>query len=160
MGFAGAMMVAMVADALLGWSNRLFARIGHPVTWLGRLIAALDAQWNRETDASSTRRVAGIAAALFAIALAAGIGWIVEYVIPLSWTGTVLLGILAWPFVAFRSLYDHVAAVRDPLRAGDIEAARRKVAMIVSANIATCVPIEPRVAGPSARKNARMSSSR
>jgi adenosylcobinamide-phosphate synthase len=43
----------------------------------------------------------------------------------------VILGYLAWPFVAFRSLYDHVAAVRDPLRAGDIEAARSKVAMIV-----------------------------
>jgi adenosylcobinamide-phosphate synthase len=130
-GFAGAMMVAMVADALLGWPNRLFARIGHPVTWLGRLIAALDAQWNRETDASSLRSAAGIAAALFVIALAAAIGWIVQHVIPLSWAGMVLLGILAWPFVAFRSLYDHVAAVRDPLRAGDIEAARKKVAMIV-----------------------------
>ena len=44
MGFAGAMVVAMVVDALLGWPDRLFARIGHPVTWLGRLIAALDAQ--------------------------------------------------------------------------------------------------------------------
>jgi adenosylcobinamide-phosphate synthase len=130
-GFAGAMMVAMVADALLGWPNRLFARIGHPVTWLGRLIAALDARWNRETDASSLRRAAGIATALLVIALAAGIGWVVQHVMPLSWTGMVLLGLLAWPFVAFRSLYDHVAAVRDPLRAGDIEAARKKVAMIV-----------------------------
>ena len=33
------------------------------------------------------------------------------------------------------------------------------IAMMVSANIATCVPIEPSVAGPSARKKARMSSS-
>ena len=31
--------------------------------------------------------------------------------------------------------------------------------MMVSANSATCVPIEPSVAGPSARKNARTSSS-
>jgi adenosylcobinamide-phosphate synthase len=128
-GFAGAMVVAMVADALLGWPDRLFARIGHPVSWLGRLIAALDARWNRETDAPSVRRAAGIAAALLVIALAAGIGWAMQYVLP-RWC-LVGLGLLAWPFVAFRSLYDHVAAVRDPLRAGDIEAARRKVAMIV-----------------------------
>lgn len=131
MGFAGAMMVAMVADALLGWPDRLFARVGHPVTWLGWLIAALDTRWNRETDAPSLRRAAGIAAALFVIALAAGIGWVVQHVIPRGWSGMVLLGFLAWPFVAFRSLYDHVAAVRDPLRGGDIEAARKKVAMIV-----------------------------
>ena len=129
MGFAGAMVVAMVADALLGWPNRLFARIGHPVTWLGRLIAALDARWNRETDTSSIRCAAGIAASLFVIALAAGIGWAVQVVLP-RWC-LVGVGLLAWPFVAFRSLYDHVAAVRDPLRAGDVEAARKKVAMIV-----------------------------
>ena len=131
MGFAGAMMVAMVADALLGWPTRLFARIGHPVTWLGRLIGALDSRWNRETDTRSIRRVAGVVAALLVIALAAGIGWLVQRVIPFGLTGMAILGILAWPFVAFRSLYDHVAAVRDPLLAGDIETARRKVAMIV-----------------------------
>jgi adenosylcobinamide-phosphate synthase len=130
-GFAGAMMVAMVADALLGWPNRLSARIGHPVTWLGGLVAALDARWNREIDTSSIRRAAGVAAALLVIALAAGMGWVVQHVLPRGWTGMVILGYLAWPFVAFRSLYDHVAAVRDPLRAGDIEAARSKVAMIV-----------------------------
>jgi adenosylcobinamide-phosphate synthase len=123
------MMVAMVADALLGWPNRLFARIGHPVTWLGRLIAALDQRWNRETDAPSTRRAAGIAVTLFVIALAAGIGWALQYVLP-RWC-LVGLGLLAWPFIAFRSLYDHVAAVRDPLRVGDLGAARSKVAMIV-----------------------------
>jgi adenosylcobinamide-phosphate synthase len=114
MGFAGAMVVAMVADALLGWPNRLFARIGHPVTWLGWLIAALDVRWNRQADASAIRRTAGIAAALLVIALASGLAWIVQQVIPQGWTGMVLLGVLAWPLVAFRSLYDHVAAVRWP----------------------------------------------
>ena len=37
-GFAGAMVMAMVVDTLLGWPDALFARIGHPVTWLGALI--------------------------------------------------------------------------------------------------------------------------
>ena len=55
------------------------------------------------------------------IALAGGFGWIVQSVMPSGGAGIVLLGILAWPFVAFRSLYDHVAAVRDPLRAGNVE---------------------------------------
>ena len=42
MGFAGAMLVAMGVDAVLGWPSVLFARIGHPVTWLGSLIGVLD----------------------------------------------------------------------------------------------------------------------
>jgi adenosylcobinamide-phosphate synthase len=50
---------------------------------------------------------------------------------PSGWSGVVLTGVLAWPFVALRSLRDHVAAVRDPLQAGDIEAARKAVSMVV-----------------------------
>jgi len=125
------MVVAMVADALMGWPDRLFARVGHPVSWLGRIIAALDARLNRSSDTPVQRRIAGAATALIVIILAAGFGCVVQCVIPSGLIGTVLLGILAWPFVAFRSLYDHVAAVRDPLRAGNVEAARKAVSMIV-----------------------------
>ena len=64
MGFAGAMAVAMAIDALVGWPAALFARIGHPVTWLGALIHALDTRWNRDGDSPALRRAAGIAAAL------------------------------------------------------------------------------------------------
>ena len=131
MGFTGAMLVAMAVDAVLGWPGALFARIGHPVSWLGSLIGALDARWNRPTDTPAMRRLAGVAAALIVIALAAGVGWLVQMAMPSGWRGVVLLGVLAWPFVALRSLHDHVAAVRDPLRAGDIDAARKAVSMIV-----------------------------
>ena len=131
MGFAGAMVVAMAMDALLGWPDRLFARIRHPVVWLGRLVAALDAHVNRESDPLAARRVGGIAAALIVILLAAGIGLAVRRLMPSGLTGAVLTGIVAWPFVAFRSLYDHVAAVRDPLRAGNVDAGRKAVSMIV-----------------------------
>jgi adenosylcobinamide-phosphate synthase len=125
------MVVAMAMDALVGWPDRLFARVGHPVTWLGRLITALDASWNRESDPASTRKAAGAAAALLVIVAAAAIGWAVQQIVPFGLIGGALLGLVAWPFVAFRSLYDHVAAVRDPLRSGNIEGARAAVAMIV-----------------------------
>ncbi|MCP3467750.1 adenosylcobinamide-phosphate synthase CbiB [Bradyrhizobium sp. CCGUVB23] len=131
MGFAGAMAVAMTVDAIWGWPAALFARIGHPVTWIGRLIALLDRNWNRPADAPETRRMAGIAAALLVIALCAAIGWLVQsWLIP-GWSRAVLLGILAWPLVALRSLHDHVAAVAQPLQSGDLEAARLAVAQIV-----------------------------
>ena len=131
MVFAGAMAVAMVVDALVGWPDRLHARIGHPVSWLGRLIAALDRRWNREADRPLLRRAAGVAAALLVIVLTVECSWIVQRMIPSGLIGIVVIGLLAWPLVAFRSLYDHVAAVRDPLRTGDVEGARQKVAMIV-----------------------------
>jgi adenosylcobinamide-phosphate synthase len=130
-GFTAAMLVAMAVDAMLGWPGALFARIGHPVTWLGSLIGSLDSRWNRASDTPAMRRLAGAAAALIVIAVAAGVGWLVQEAMPSGWRGVVLLGVLAWPFLALRSLYDHVAAVRNPLGAGDIDAARKAVAMIV-----------------------------
>lgn len=131
MGFAGAMAVAMAVDALLGWPSWLFARIGHPVTWLGRLIDAIDTAWNRASDPPAFRRVAGAAGALVVIALAVALGWAIQSLLPFGWIRIVLVGLLAWPLVALRSLHDHVAAVAKPLQAGDIAAAREAVSRIV-----------------------------
>ena len=47
----------LLLDLALGWPGWLFARIGHPVTWIGALISKLDAAWNKGTGA----RWAGVA---------------------------------------------------------------------------------------------------
>ena len=131
MGFAGAMTVAMIVDALLGWPASLFARVGHPVTWLGRLITILDVSCNRPADTPAVRRIAGAMVALGVIALAGALAWAVQAALTSEWSRILLLGIVAWPCVALRSLYDHVAAVAHPLQAGDIAGARSAVAQIV-----------------------------
>jgi adenosylcobinamide-phosphate synthase len=125
------MAVAMVLDALVGWPDSLLARVGHPVTWLGRLIDALDARWNRDQDAPFLRRAAGLAAALIVIAVASGLGWLLQSRLASTWNQVFFLGALAWPFVALRSLYEHVSAVARPLQSGDVAAARAAVSMIV-----------------------------
>jgi adenosylcobinamide-phosphate synthase len=129
--FAGAMAVAMAVDAVLGWPSSLFAQIGHPVTWLGWLIAAIDSAWNRASDPPALRRAAGVAGALAVIALSVALGWGLQSLLPSGWSQIMLVGVLAWPLVALRSLHDHVAAVASPLRAGDIAAARDAVSRIV-----------------------------
>ena len=131
MGFAGAMLVAVAIDGVLGWPGRLYAHIGHPVTWLGQLIATLDKHWNRDEDPPWVRRLAGLLAALFVIGLASALGLLVQVAAGAGWRRTLLIGILAWPFVALRSLHEHVVAVAKPLRAGDVAVARQAVAMIV-----------------------------
>jgi adenosylcobinamide-phosphate synthase len=129
--FAAAMVLGLVIDGVLGWPNGLYARIGHPVTWLGRLIAALDRGWNRDGESFATRRVAGVAVALAVIALASVSAFAVQTAIGPGWRRILLVGILAWPFVALRSLHEHVTAVAKPLQAGDMDGARRAVSMIV-----------------------------
>jgi adenosylcobinamide-phosphate synthase len=40
-------LLSLAAEALFGYPDRLYRAIGHPVTWLGRLIACLDRRLNR-----------------------------------------------------------------------------------------------------------------
>ena len=124
-------LVALLVDAVLGWPDALYRRIGHPVVWIGRLIAALDAGLNH-----GRHRIARGALAVGVTLLAA-----VLPALLLTWAlmalsfGPVLLGLLAWPLVATRSLHDHVAAVARPLAQGDMAAARSAAAMIVGRDL-------------------------
>jgi adenosylcobinamide-phosphate synthase len=124
---ATAMLVALTIDFVLGWPNPLFRHLGHPVTWIGALIALLDKQWNR----GRFRRVKGIAAALLVIAICASLAAFVQAQLPSGFRGALIAGIMAWPLVAARALHQHVAAVAVPLKRGDLPAARQAVSMIV-----------------------------
>jgi adenosylcobinamide-phosphate synthase len=77
------------------------------------------------------RRAAGTAAALIVIAVASALAWLLQVRLASGWNHVFFLGVLAWPFVALRSLYDHVSAVARPLQAADVETARTAVSMIV-----------------------------
>lgn len=155
MSLAGAMLIALAIDAALGWPDRLFRRIGHPVTWLGRLIAILDRWLNREGDSAGRRRALGILAALVVIGSATAAGALLQAALPGGWAGALLMGVLAWPLVAARSLHDHVRAVAVPIQAGDIAGARRAVSMIVGRDPALLdAPAITRAATESLAENA------
>ena len=125
------MVLGLAIEAVVGWPQALFDRIGHPITWAGSVIDACDRRFNRQGDSDFRRRISGLAVALgLCVAvwlLAAARVW----VLPGGWVGVVLTGVLAWPLVAARSLYDHVRAVAVPLGQGDLAGARGAVSMIV-----------------------------
>jgi adenosylcobinamide-phosphate synthase len=125
-------LLALLADAALGYPDRLFARIGHPVSWLGRLIDALDRSWNRPELTPASRRRHGVAALaiLVATALAAAALAQAALVHVLGSLGIVPLGILGSSLIAQRSLHDHVAAVAVGLGRG-LPEGREAVSRIV-----------------------------
>ena len=125
------MLLALAIEAGLGWPSAIHVRIGHPVTWIGAMIAMLDRSFNRENSSEATRRVAGICVAIAVISLVAGVGWALALTMPDGWLGLILAAVLAWPLVAARSMHDHVSAVARPLISGDLPAARQAVSLIV-----------------------------
>ncbi|MCB2116933.1 MAG: cobalamin biosynthesis protein CobD [Rhodobacteraceae bacterium] len=131
MSYALVLMIAIGLDALFGWPKTLFRAIGHPVVWIGTLIHSFDRFLNVEGADNPRRRWAGVVTAFAVVGLSAELAWIAVWLLPEGWPGVLLTGVLAWPFLAIRSLHDHVAAVGSPLSAGDTPAARRAVAQIV-----------------------------
>lgn len=131
MMFAAAMAVAVAIDVALGWPAAIYARIGHPVTWIGWFIRSLDDRLNRESYSPSQRRVMGVVSVIAVVGLPTTCAAVIQALLPGGWAGALLTGILAWPLVAVRSMHEHVVAVAEPLVRGDVPAARHAVSMIV-----------------------------
>lgn len=132
---AAAMAVAMAIDVALGWPAAVYARIGHPVTWIGRLIRWMDHSLNREAESPLRGRILGALAALVVIGLPTACAAMVQSLLPGGWAGVLLTGILAWPLVAARAMHEHVLTVAQQLGHGDIPAARHAVSMIVGRDV-------------------------
>ncbi|MDG2339996.1 MAG: adenosylcobinamide-phosphate synthase CbiB [Paracoccaceae bacterium] len=128
------MLCAFVLDALVGWPAWLYDRIGHPVSWLGKLISRLDKSLNRTEWHRSTRKVMGIVAALFVILGSIFLGRFVQSAFGEGVLGFILSVLVVWPLIAVNSMYTHVEDVAVPLEQNQLTEARAAVSLIVGRN--------------------------
>ena len=132
----GLTLLAMLIELTMGYPDRLFRRIGHPVTWLGALIGRMDRAWNDEGATPQDRRDRGqaLVMVLLLVSVVAGLGIaglarLADLALP--GLGLLILGLVCSSLIAQRSLYEHVAAVADALETGGLAAGRVAVARIV-----------------------------
>lgn len=118
-------LMACLLDLAFGWPDWLYARVGHPVTWIGAGVTWVE-RWNQ----GDHRLVKGAVATALVVGVTAGIASVIQSALPSGWMGCVIGAVLAWPLIAIRSMHAHVAAVARPL-GQDLAEARRAVAMIV-----------------------------
>jgi len=127
-------LAAAVVEALIGYPAPLYRAIGHPVTWMGRWLAWLEARLNRADAGFAARRALGVVALGLYLAPIALVAWAATRVcVPAGALGIAALALLAASLPAQRSLAAHVNAVADGLDAG-LEEGRRAVAKIVGRN--------------------------
>jgi adenosylcobinamide-phosphate synthase len=124
-------LVAMLIELCFGYPERLLDTIGHPVTWIARLIDALDDWLNRDDVPAAQRRRAGIVALLILLAVAGVLAIVIQHELVRLPFGLFAAGLLGSTLVAQRSLGRHVADVADALDKGGIAAGRRAVLHIV-----------------------------
>jgi len=125
------LLLALAIDALIGWPDALYLKIGHPVTWLGKLISHMDKSLNRMEWHPPTRRLMGLLTAAFIILICIVSGQIIQNAVGQGILGFLISVLLAWPLLASRSLYSHVKDVAQPLELMDLRSAREAVSMIV-----------------------------
>lgn len=131
--FAPLALAALILDSLLGYPQGLVRRIGHPVTWMGALIAWLDRAWNRPELSDTARRVAGVVSVvtLLTATLIVSMGLVAVAALLPALAGFLLLALAAGTLLAQGSLDTHVRAVAGALETGGLEAGRRAVSQIV-----------------------------
>ncbi len=132
-------VLALAIEAAVGYPPRLFAAIGHPVTWIGALISALDQRLNRDDLSFGERRLLGGATLALILAAAGAAASLVGALIahpglppPLALG---LLALVASSLLAQRSLETHVRAVALALDGRGLVAARGAVAAIVGRDV-------------------------
>jgi adenosylcobinamide-phosphate synthase len=128
--------IALLTELMIGYPQSLARAVGHPVTWMGRLIERLDAKLNRDDASPEARRRAGAVAVFVLLAVVGAIAFAVEQILLLLPLGFFLAAIAASTMLSQRGLYEHVAEVADALEERGLEAGREAVKKIVGRDTA------------------------
>ena len=129
-------LAALLIDAVVGYPDRLVRSIGHPVSWIGRLIGALERYCNRDSTEPVQRRAVGIITLLLVVSVVAVAAFVIERGLLMLPFGVIGVGFLASALIAQRSLHEHVADVADALEKTGAEGGREAVSHIVGRDTA------------------------
>jgi len=123
--------IALLTEALVGYPDWLVQSIGHPVTWMGRLISLLDDALNRGRMSPAARRAAGIAALIILVGVVGCIAYGLERGLVWLPFAVVFTALPASTSLAQRSLHSHVERVATALEREGLAAGRKAVSHIV-----------------------------
>ena len=128
------LVAALAIEAASGYPKPLFARLGHPVVWIGGLLDRMERRWNRPTLPERRRRLNGAWSVLLLLVLSAGAIAVVQIAALLLvpwWLAGLALAVLGSSLFAQRSLHEHVAAVGEGLAEGGLSEGRVRLGRIV-----------------------------
>ena len=120
-------LLAMLIELCVGYPQGLLRTIGHPVSWIGRLIGALDDLLNR----GERRTAAGLVAVAVLLGAVGSVASVVQRELLSLPLGILAVAAVASSLIAQRSLHRHVADVAAALEQDGVAAGRAAVAHIV-----------------------------
>jgi adenosylcobinamide-phosphate synthase len=124
MSLFAAVLIALVLDLCFKEPKRF-----HPLVGFGNLASYIEQHLNRTRNSRVLGAVAWCLAVLPLVALACGLAFVIEGHAVLA---VLVSSVVLYLAIGWQSLLSHALAVAKPLAAGDLEAARVSVGMIVS----------------------------
>jgi adenosylcobinamide-phosphate synthase len=124
-------LLALLFELMIGYPDRLVRAIGHPVTWMGALIGALDRGLNRDSAPPAARRLVGTVTVLILVGAVGTVAFLFERGLSRLPFGIVAAALIASTLMAQRSLHEHVGRVATALEQAGIAAGRAAVSHIV-----------------------------
>src|ERR1700753_1477219 len=126
------LIAACGIEAVLAYPAILFGAIGHPVSWIGAAISALESRLNRPDLSDASRRTAGVLTIALLVVSGIAVGLVLEVAFrSVSFLGFFLAILAVTMLIAAGSLDQHVRAVAAALRKDGLEGGRQSIAKIV-----------------------------
>ena len=126
------LIAACGIEAVLAYPAIVFGAIGHPVSWIGALISALESRLNRLDYSAAMRRATGVMTVLLLLVIAFGVGLALEMAVrTVPFVGFILAIVIVAALIAAGSLDQHVRAVAAALRNDGLAGGRQSIAKIV-----------------------------
>ena len=122
--------LSLVVERVAGYPNWLYRVIGHPVSWMGRLIDYMDEHMNTMAHVKSLSRLNGVLAMLLLCTTVWLIATVIEALCAAVPYGFIISALLGSTLIAQKSLRDHVRDVNRAL-SSSLSAGRAAVAQIV-----------------------------
>ncbi len=128
------LVAACVIEVAVGYPDAVWRRVGHPVSWMGRLIDGLETRLNDPARPAWIRRARGVASLAVLLGVTGSVARLATRETARLSLGWLLLPLLGSTLLATRSLHTHVAAVG---AAADLAGAREALGRIVGRDTAT-----------------------
>ena len=129
------LLIALTLDIVIGWPEKIYENIGHPVTWIGKVISYFEHSLNKREYSKNSLKLLGTLTFFLTVFPITAIAFLIEQMLLSFHYGFVIQALLIWPFLATRSLYTHVKDVADALDKKDLIASRAALSKIVGRDL-------------------------
>ncbi len=107
------LLIALTLDIVIGWPEKIYENIGHPVTWIGKVISYFEHSLNKREYSKKSLKLLGTLTFFLTVFPITAIAFLIEQMLLNFYYGFVIQALLIWPFLATKSLYTHVKDVAD-----------------------------------------------